>query len=69
MIETVKIGKEFHSKVTEKARNMIEKGVFEDTFEDGMLIQVSTELSELTVKSRIYNTVVGDSFVIVGSKS
>ena len=68
MFETVKIGKEFHSKVTEKARN-IEKGVFEDTFEDGMLIQVSTELSELTVKSRIYNTVVGDSFVIVGSKS
>lgn len=69
MFETVKIGKEFHSKVTEKARSMIEEGVFEDTFEDGMLIQVSTELSKLNVKSRIYNTVVDDSFVIVGSKS
>ncbi|MDQ5961955.1 MAG: hypothetical protein QG669_347, partial [Patescibacteria group bacterium] len=55
--------------VLAKARSMIEKGVFEDTFEDGMLIQVSTELSKLNVKSRIYNTVVNESFVVVGSKN
>lgn len=69
MFETVKISKIFHQNVLEKARSMIEKGVFEDTFEDGMLIQVSTELSKLNVKSRIYNTVVNESFVVVGSKN
>lgn len=69
MFETVKISKIFHQNVLAKARSMIEKGVFEDTFEDGMLIQVSTELSDLNAKSIIYNTVVDKSFVVVGSKN
>lgn len=69
MFETVKISKVFHQNVLAKARNMIEKGVFEDTFEDGMLIQVSTDLSKISIKSKIYNTMVDEVFVVVGSKN
>lgn len=68
MFETVKISKKFHQDVVSTAGTMIQQQIFEDTFKDGMLIQVSRNVSEISIKSKIYNTMVDNYFVVIGSK-